>query len=434
MHGIDRRHFLKLTSAASVAAALPRPLKAATSARVVVVGGGFGGSTVAKYLRLWGGAVQVTLVEPRANHYACILSNLVVTGLMGMNRITLSYDNLKVNHGVTVVQGVARSIDPAGNRLIVGTAAGNRVLDYDHLVLAPGVDFAPPPAGNWDPALTPHAWQAGGQTLLLRSQLAAMRNYDTFVMTVPKSPYRCPPGPYERACVVADYLKRKGRVGARVVVLDANASIQAEPEAFTHAFNVTHAGIIEYVPNAVVQSLDSVSHSIVTSARSVSNARVLNYIPTHRAGAIAAQLGVNAGGFVPVDPLSYATAGYPNVHVIGDSCAVPASDGKAVPKSGHMANSEAKVCADAILRTLNGEALDTNIATSSACFSPITARTASWLSANFVYGDIFDANGVVKGKGMHRIDLGEAPAEQIDTDSYQDMFTWAESLFGDSFA
>lgn len=433
MQHISRRTFLKSTGMALTALALPPTLRAAVAPRVVVVGGGFGGATVAKYLRLWGGNVQVTLVEPNAQHIACILSNLVVTGTLPMSRITLDYAALKTGHGVKVLQGRASALDPAGNRLTVTTAAGHRTLQYDHLVLAPGVDFAPPPAGKWNQNQTPHAWQAGAQTTLLKNQLAAMRNNDQFVMTVPKAPYRCPPGPYERACVVADYLKRTKRRGATVVVLDANPDIQAEPMAFNHAFNVTHAGVIVYVPHAEVQSLDSATHSIVTSAMSVSHAKVLNYLPTHRAAGIAAALGVNPSGFVPVHPLSYVVAGHANVHVIGDSCAVPASDGKAVPKSGHMANAEAKVCADAILRTLNGDALDTNIATSSACYSPITSKTASWLSANFVYGDIFDAKGAVKGKGMRRVDLGEAPASQINRDSYKDMFTWADSLFADSF-
>lgn len=432
MQTLNRRKFLSLTAAAAGAVALP-PRSRAASARVVVLGGGFGGASVARYLRLWNPGVAVTLVEPNATHVSCILSNLVVTGLLSMNRINLSYTALRNNRGVQVVQGRALGIDTGGNRVTVSTANGNVTLGYDHLVVAPGIDFVPPP-GNWNPSLTPHAWQAGPQTTLLRNQLATLGNNDRFVMTIPKSPYRCPPGPYERACMVADYLKRKGRTGATVTVLDANPSIQAEPEAFTRAFNVTHAGRILYVPNAVVQSVDSASRSIVTSAMSVSNAKVLNIIPAHRAGAIGASLGVNAGGFVPVDPLTYAVNGVPNVHVIGDACAVPASDGKAVPKSGHMANSEAKVCADAILRALNGERPDTNIATSSACYSPITSRSASWLSANFVYGDIYDVNGGVKGKGMHRVDLGEAPAGEVNQDSYQDMFTWAGSLFYDSFA
>lgn len=434
MHRFNRRQFLKLAGAASMLAALPRAVSAQTVApRVVVVGGGFGGASVAKYLRMWGGNIDVTLVEPNPTHIACILSNLVVTNVLSMGRITLSYGTLVNEHGVKLLAGTAQAIDPAGGRITVATATGNQVLDYDHLVLAPGIDFVPPPAGNWNPDLTPHAWKAGTQTTILKNQLAGMADRDTFVMTVPKSPYRCPPGPYERACVVADYLKRKRRKAAKVIVLDANAGIQAEPEAFNHAFNVVHAGMIQYVPNATVQSVDSASRSIVTSALTVNNARVLNYIPNQRAGAIAAGLGVNATGFVPVSPLSYAIANYPDIHVIGDSCAVPATDGKAVPKSGHMANSEAKVCADAILRALSGEAPDENIATNSACYSPITGSTASWLSTNFVYGDIYDAAGNVKGKGMHRSDIGEAPAERVNKDSYEDMFVWADSLFADSF-
>jgi NADH dehydrogenase FAD-containing subunit len=433
MNTLNRRQFLKLAGALPALAAVPRAVSAATTApRVLVVGGGFGGATLAKYVRMWGGNVDVTLIDANPSHVSCILSNLVVTGALSMSRITLGFDSLKANHGVNVIQGLAVAIDAPGNALTVATATGNQVLPYDHLVLSPGIDFVPA-AGNWSPSLTPHAWQAGPQTTLLKNQLAAMRSYDTFVMTVPKAPYRCPPGPYERACVVADYLKRKGRTGAKVVVLDANGGITAEPEAFGHAFNVTHAGVIEYYPNATVQSVDSSTRSIVTSVKTVNKARVLNYIPNQRAGAIAKDLPLDGTGYVPVDPLTYGVAGYPNIHVIGDSCAVPSSDGKAVPKSGHMANSEAKICADAIVRSFNGEAPDQNIATSSACFSPVTSKKASWLSTNFIYGDIFDTRGNVKGKGMHRVDIGEAAYDMIDGDSYEDMFTWAESMFADSF-
>ncbi len=432
MNTLNRRQFLKLAGVASALASIPRAVHAAVAPRVVVVGGGFGGATLAKYLRMWGGNIQVTLVDANPSHMSCILSNLVVTGALPMSRITLGFDSLRTNHGVTVVQGRAVAIDAPGNTLTVSTSSGNKVLPYDHLVLSPGIDFVPA-AGNWNPTLTPHAWQAGAQTTLLKNQLAAMSSNETFVMTVPKAPYRCPPGPYERACVVADYLKRKGRTGAKVVVLDANAGITAEPEAFGHAFNVTHAGVIEYVPNATVLSVDSSTRSIVTSARTINNAKVLNYIPNQKAGAIVAGLPLNSTGFVPVNPLTYGTASYPNIHVIGDSCAVPSSDGKAVPKSGHMANSEAKICADAIIRSFTGEAPDEDIATSSACFSPITNKTSSWLSTNFIYGDIFDTSGNVKGKGMHRVDAGEAAADMIDGDSYQDMFIWADSLFADSY-
>ncbi|QKS30710.1 MAG: NAD(P)/FAD-dependent oxidoreductase [Candidatus Accumulibacter similis] len=438
MHTFSRRRFLQLAGAASAVVVLPQTAAAAasTAARVVVVGGGFGGATVAKYLSIWGGGqVAVTLVDPNPSHIACILSNLVVTGALSMDRITLGYSALKGKPGVTVKQGLVTAIDYMRGAVSLGDGT---TLPYDHLVLSPGIDFIPPPDGAWDPNLTPHAWQAGAQTLLLKQQLASMRDGDTFVMTVPKSPYRCPPGPYERACMVADYLKRKRLVFAKVVVLDANPGIQAEPLAFGEAFNFIYKGMIEYVPNATVLAVNSKSRSIDTTAGDWSGVRVLNYIPNQRAAAMGPADSPNRGwpvlnaqGFVPVDPLTYGISGYANVHVIGDACAVPASEGKAVPKSGHMANAEAKVCADAILRTLNNQPLDQNITTNSACFSPITATTASWLSANFNYGDIYDGAGKVKGKGMHRVDLGEAP--KTNGDNYRDMFTWAQGLFADSF-
>jgi len=433
MNTLSRRHFLRAAGAAGALAAIPRAVSAqTTSARIVVVGGGFGGATVAKYLRLWGGNVQVKLVEPNASHIACVLSNLVLTNTIPITRITLGYSSLQSDRGVAIVQGRAVAIDPGGRRLTVQAGSGTQYLDYDHLVLAPGIDFSPAP-GNWNPDLTPHAWIAGTQTTLLRSQLGTMRNNDRFVVTVPRAPYRCPPGPYERACVVAAYLRARGRTGAKVILLDANAGIQAEVEAFTHAFNVTLRDWIEYVPNAQVTSIDSATRSIFTTMLNVNNARVLNYIPNQKAGAIAAGLGVDQAGFVPVNPLTYATLAHPNIHVIGDSAAVPATDGRGIAKSAHMANSEAKVCADAILRALNGEAADENIATNSACYSPVTLDTASWFSTSFIYGDIYDATGAVKGKGMNRVDVGEAPSDRVNNDTYKEMFTWADSLFADSF-
>ncbi len=437
----NRREFIKTLTTGTVivplsACAAPSGGKSGSGkARIVVVGGGFGGATAAKYIKMWGDNVDVTLVDANAQHLSCIVSNLVVTGRLTMSRITLNYSSLRNNRGIRFIQGTASQIDPIGKSVLVKTLNGDQNLQYDHLVLSPGIGFVPA-AGNWNPSLTPHAWQAGSQTTLLKTQLAAMRDGDNFVMTVPKAPYRCPPGPYERACVVADYLKRKGYRNARVVVLDANDGITAEPEAFGHAFNVTHAGMIQYIPKATVQSVDSANRSIVTSAYSANKVKVLNYIPDQKAGSIIIDNGLAndpTGRWAKVNPLTYASTAYPQIHVIGDACAVPASDGKGVPKSGHMANSEAKVCADAIVRALNGEAPDENVATNSACYSPITNRTASWLSANFIYGDIFDAAGNVKGKGMHRVDMGEAPADGVDGDSYEDMFTWADSLFADSF-
>lgn len=437
MSTVNRRAFLKMAGAMAAMAAIPYRVKAAVAARVVVVGGGFGGATVAKYLSLWSeGRVAVTLVDANPAHVSCVLSNLVVTGLLADSRIKLGFDTLKTHYGITVMQGTAQGFDPSGQTLTVKTATGTQLLDYDYLVLSPGINFVVPTPSTWNSALTPHAWIAGlgtnKQTTLLKNQVASLRSGDTFVMTIPKSPYRCPPGPYERACLVGDYIKRKALSKTKVIVLDANAKIQAEPIAFGNAFTKTYKGIIEYVPNATVQSVNSSTRTIITSARTVSNAKVLNYIPNQRAGKILSSV-CDASGFVPVDPLSYAVtkAGYPNIHVIGDSSKVPASVDKAVPKSAHMANAEAKVCADAILRSLDGILPDTNIATNSACYSPITRSVGSWLSTNFRYGDIYDAAGQVIGKGMHRVDIGEAP--NVNSDAFQDMYQWADALFKDCY-
>lgn len=413
---MNRRQFLKILGAASALSALPMGVGAATAApRVVVIGGGFAGATVAKYLRLWGGRVNVTLVDPAAAHTACILSNLVLTGAVQMKRITLPYNGLKNRYGVRVVRGRATEIDPVGHTVRLNNGTN---LPYDRLVLAPGIDFLPIP--GWDPNLIPHAWQAGPQTLLLKRQLAAMPVGGSFVMTIPPKPYRCPPGPYERACVVADYLKRN-KPGSKVIVLDANPSIVAEPENFTLAFEQIHSGVIEYYTDAAVTEVDSTTRTVHTTLGSFTGS-VLNVLPAMQAGALVRGAGLAAdatGRWAPVDPLSYASTVYGDIHVIGDSQAT------GQPKSGHMANSQAKVCADAILRAFKGEAPDPAPVTNSACYSPITANTASWLTTAYQYDP---ASG-----SMVTIADAFGEASGPNRENYDEMFTWADSLFGDSF-
>lgn len=415
---MNRRNFIQFAGLASAAFALPRALRAASPApRVVVVGGGFAGATAAKYLKLWGGNIDVTLIDRGAHHYACILSNLVVTGQLPVDRIKLGYDSLKSKRGVNVVQGEVVEIDPSGRRVIVQVGTTTYAYPYDRLILAPGIEFIRP-AGNYDEQLTPHAWKAGPQTLLLKQQLAAMPGRGTFVMNIPKSPYRCPPGPYERACVVADYLKRKKR-GSRVVVLDANAGIQAEPATFGRAFSETFRDVLTYLPNAEITGVDSPGRTVYTTQGAFAGA-VVNVIPNQRAGEIVTRANlVNdpTGRWARVHPLSYASSANPEIHVLGDSQAT------GQPKSGHMANSQAKVCADAIIRAFNGEAPDPSPTTSSACFSPITATKASWLSASFQYDPATSA--------MTRVDLGEA--HEPTSDGLQQMFQWADNIFADSF-
>jgi NADPH-dependent 2,4-dienoyl-CoA reductase/sulfur reductase-like enzyme len=416
----NRRNFLGMTGLAAAGFGLPRPVRASSAApRVVVVGGGFGGATVAKYLRMWGGNINVTLIDRSPSHYSCILSNLVVTGALPMDAIELGYESLQSKWGVQVTRGEVIEIDPVAAEVSVDVGNGFTTLPYDKLILSPGVEFIAP-EGNYDPELTPHAWKAGPQTLLLEQMLAAMNARETYLLTIPGSPYRCPPGPYERACGVAEYLMQK-KPGAQIVVLDANASIQAEPKNFGNAFNGIYRDVLTYVPNAGILSVDSAAKTIETAAGTFTG-DVLNIIPNQRAGKIVTDTGLAndaSGRWSVVDPLSYASATYPDIHILGDSQATKQ------PKSGHMANAQAKVCADAIIRAFNGEDPDPSPVTSSACFSPITSEKASWLTASYQYDPTT--------KAMKRVDASFAEAERPTSDGMEQMFQWANNIFADSF-
>ncbi len=426
MKHMDRRSFVKWIGAAGAGAVCtgwPRRARAQSlPPRVVVVGGGFGGATVAKYLKVWGGkAVSVTLVDTNPFHYSCILSNLVVAKVMDLPDIQMSFASLQSVHGVEFVQGRAVAVGTNPMSVTVETAGGSRMLSCDRVVLSPGVDFVTP-AGSYDPLLTPHAWIAGDQTQLLRKMLAGMKKKKTFLMNIPKAPYRCPPGPYERACVVADYIKRK-KLGGKVVVLDANPSIQAEPETFSKAFSKTFKGIVDYRPGTPVTAVDSSGRSLVTEAGTF-NGAVVNFIPEHKAGRIVFDAGLvdtaNGARWAAVDPLSYESLRVPGVHVLGDSQAT------GQPKSGTMANSQAKVCADAILRWIGGNPPDPSPTTMSACYSPITSKSASWLTATYQYDGV--------AKAMVRVAESFGEADAANSENYVDMFRWAEGLFGDCYA
>ncbi|HRJ51586.1 MAG TPA: FAD-dependent oxidoreductase [Candidatus Thiothrix moscowensis] len=416
MNPTTRRQFLKSLGLATLATGFPAIVTAATTRpHVIVIGGGFAGATAAKYLRHWSTAVDVTLIEANANYNSCILSNLVLNNQMNMSQITFNYNVLAQKYGIRVINDWVNGVD--GNNQTVSLRGGT-TLAYDRLIIAPGVQFLP--VTGLDSNVIPHAWKAGVQTTLLQQQLAAMPNNGKFVMTIPAKPYRCPPGPYERACVVADYLKRN-KPGATVTVLDANADIVAERETFNHAFTVTYAGIVNYVPNAVLTAVDS-ARKIAHTSLGDYTADVLNVIPPQSAGEIIHSTGLaNVGGhWAGVNPLSYESTAVANIHVIGDS------QGTGQPKAGHIANAEAKVCADAILRLLGGNPPFAAPVTNSACYSPISATTASWLTAAFAYDTVSRTMKIVPESS------GEASAPSRQ--NYQRMFDWANNLFADTFA
>jgi NADPH-dependent 2,4-dienoyl-CoA reductase/sulfur reductase-like enzyme len=325
------------------------------------------------------------------------------------------------------------------------TLADRTVLAYDRLVLAPGVSFDNAyglTQADYD-TRTPHAWRAGAQTTLLRNQVAAMRNGDTFVMSIPKAPYRCPPGPYERACVVADYLKKSKGPNCTVVVLDENLSIQAERHTFELAFTQIHGGVIRYVPGVSDIRIDASTKQVAyldqLKAAQTVQARVVNPIAPHRAtgsapGGWLAQAGLNNGAdgrWANVDVLSYESTALPGsgIHVIGDASSC------GMPKAGHVANQEAKICADAIVRLfLNGQP-DPQPVANSACFSPITSSTASWLTAVYQY-DATDRKMKVASSGGKTVVNGmpatATEASSISSDNFKDMGTWFNTLMGDT--
>jgi len=400
----------------------PPTVVSGTTGRVVVVGGGMAGLAAAKYLKVWGGSgVQVTLIERNPSYTSNILSNLVLTGQRTVSSLVYSYATVRQNYGVDIRQGTVVGIDPVNKRV---TLADKSTLQYDRLIVAPGVVFDVHTGLESDAARSRvvHAWQAGPETTTLRNQLLAMPAGGTFVMTIPASPYRCPPGPYERACVVADWLKRN-KPGSKVVVLDANAGIQAEKHTFETAFTGLFAGIVEYVPNAAVISIDTgPSRIVVTSKMGTIIGDVVNAIPPQRAGKVVSDNGLaNAvGGWAGVKAATFESTAAAGVHVIGDSCSA------GIPKAGHIGNQEGKTAADAILRAFRGLAPDTDLVVNSACYSPITASTASWLTAVYQY----DAS-----TGSYKI-VGTGPSEAASptSDGYSQMNKWFATLMGETFA
>ncbi len=442
---MDRRHFLRhagfgvlassallsscggggdtaATSAAPSPAPAPLPSPSSggsAKSRVIVVGGGMGGATVAKYLRLWGDAIDVTLVERAASYHSNILSSLVLTGQRSLDSLAYGYDPLKTSYGVNVVVGDVVAIDPVAVKV---TLANGQVLAADRIVLAPGIDFDLTPGLTSFDAM-PHAWKAGAQTTLLGSQLKAMPAGGTVILTVPKTPYRCPPGPYERACLLADWLK-VNKPRSKLIVLDANPDIVAERDNFMNAFLGLHGGVIDYHANAEVLQVNAAGMTLQTTGGTF-HADVINLIPRQRAGALLSTAGLaNAtdGRFGAVDVLSYASTvpGADKVHIIGDASATTQ------PKAGHIANQEAKVCADALSRLLAGGQPDPAPVTNSSCYSTITMSQASWLHSVFQY----DAGT----RAMSPVAAATGASTGWSANDFKDMNTWFNALMADSFA
>jgi sulfide dehydrogenase [flavocytochrome c] flavoprotein subunit len=355
---MDRRQFIRAGSAASAASVLGLAAGCASTGagaggQVVVIGGGYGGATAAKYIRMWSeGRVQVTLVEPNDSFVSCPISNLVLGGSKQMADITTSYDNLGKRHGVKIIKDRAVAID-ADKRQV--RLAGGSTLAYDRLVVSPGVDFM------WDslPGLKKpgaqdkvlHAWKAGPQTVALRKQLEAMPDGGVYALSIPLAPYRCPPGPYERACQVAHYFSQ-AKPKSKVLILDANDDVTSKGPLFKKAWADRYKGIIEYRPKHALTDVDAATGTLKFEFNDDIKAQVLNVIPPMRAGDVAHNAGLTTANkrWCDVDWLTMESKAAKNVHILGDALQIA----PAMPKSGHMANQHGKVAAAAIVALLSG--------------------------------------------------------------------------------
>jgi sulfide dehydrogenase [flavocytochrome c] flavoprotein subunit len=349
---INRRDFIKLGGYASALAFGAVPLIGRAAAkRVVVVGGGAGGATAAKYLKEFDPSIEVTLIEPNANYYSCFMSNEVLAGERTLDSLKFGYGGL-TKRGIKVVQKAATAVDAAGKKV---TVDGGQSFPFDRCIVSPGVDLKYDSIAGYSEAAAekmPHAWKAGPQTTLLRKQLESMKDGGVVIIGAPPNPYRCPPGPYERASLIAQYLKQK-KPKSKVLILDAKDKF-AKQELFVPGWKALYGNMVEWVPFAKegkVAKVDAGSMTVFAGElESAHKCAVASIIPAQQAGSIAKASGLTDDkGWCPVDHSTFESTLQKGVHVIGDACAADP-----MPKSAYSANSQAKVCAAAVVAALAG--------------------------------------------------------------------------------
>jgi sulfite dehydrogenase len=366
-----------------------------SSGRVVVIGGGFGGATAARYIKQWAPDIDVTVVERNDVFVSCPISNLVLGGSTQMGNITLAYDGLK-RRGVNVVRDDALAVD-AGARQV--RLASGKTLSYDRLIVSPGIDFIYDQIPGLKSAEAQnrvlHAWKAGPQTAALRKQLEAMPDGGVFVFHFPTAPYRCPPGPYERVCQVADYFKR-AKPKSKIIVLDSNPDITSKKGLFLAAWDGMYKGMIDYRPNSELQDVDVNGLTVKLTFDSVKG-DVLNVVPPHGAGTIARQAGLVTANqrWCGVDWLSCESVAVKGIHVLGDATL----SAPAMPKSASMANQHAKVCAAAVVALIKGEPVNPQPVMMNTCYSFVDGRSVMHVASVHTYDAAQKTMVAVKGAG-----------------------------------
>ena len=409
---MKRRDFLKLAGAASLAGcASVTPAKA----RVVVVGGGYGGATAAKYIRLWDPAIDVVLVERDAQFISCPMSNLVLGGFTGMQDISRGYDGLR-QRGVQVLRDEVTAIDAA--KRSVRLASGSD-LAYERLVVSPGVDFLFDEVEGYSAAMQSgnvlHAWKAGEQTTALRRRLESMADGGVYILSIPTAPYRCPPGPYERVSMVAAYFKQ-AKPRSKVLVLDANPDVTSKGPLFKRAWEDLYKGIVEYRGNAKVVA---VQPGAVRTDFDTIRGDVLNVVPPHRAADIAAKSGLitTNNRWCDVDWRTMESKAVKGVHVLGDATL----SATGMPKSGSMANNHAKIAAAAIVELLNGRTPQP-VKIINTCYSFVAEKEAIRVSSVHEW----DGNTLQPVKGAGGVSAARSEAEATYA------WNWARTIWADS--
>lgn len=390
---------------------------------VVVIGGGYGGATAARYVRLWSEhTIDVTLIEPNASFISCPLSNLVLGGSKQIGELTMSINALEKKHGVRIVRDTVTSINAEKRTLAL---AGGASINYDRLIVSPGVDFMweqlPGMLKNGAQDTILHAWKAGPQTVALRAQLAAMPDGGVYAMTIPPAPYRCPPGPYERASQVAFYFSRH-KPKSKVLILDANDDIVSKGPLFKKIWKERYNGIIDYRPSFRTADIDAGARTAISELGDRVQADVLNLIPPQRAGSIAVQTGLaNANArWCGVDFISFESTQAKNIHVLGDAIAVA----PLMPKSAHMANQHAKVCAAAVVDLLSGRAPYAQPMLTNTCYSYVSDRDVIHVASVHAYNAEKKTLLVVSGSG------GVSSAASALEGEY--ALNWARNIWADT--
>ncbi|WP_341910007.1 FCSD flavin-binding domain-containing protein [Polaromonas sp. YR568] len=423
--GLQRRSVLQSAAALSLLGlAGCASTRVPAKAQVVVIGGGYGGATAAKYVRMLSNyRMDVVLIEPQEAFVSCPISNLVLSGVKQVGDLTTSYAGLSKNHGVTVVKDYASAIDTAKKTVTLGRGG---TIAYDKLVVSPGVELMLGSIEGLKEANASgqilQAWKAGPETVALRRQLEAMPDGGVYAITIPEAPYRCPPGPYERASVIAGYFKAN-KPRSKVLILDANPDVTSKGPLFKKVWAEQYKGIIEYRGDHKVMAVDAKAGTIKFDVQDNVKANVLNVLPAMRAGTIAVQTGLNNQAnnrWCGVNYLTFESTVAKDVHVLGDSIqAAPA-----MPKSGHMANNQGKVAAAAIVAQLSGWDVNPAPMLANTCYSFIDPKNVIHVASVHEYVAAERTFKTVAGSGG----VSAAPSELEGVYA----MNWASNIWADT--